>query len=211
MFLGMESGNPHILRMVKKPGSVRHFLRAAEIVRKYEQINARVYLMFGFPGETFGMIRDTLEVAREMNLDWNQIHPLQPLPNTPIYQAAAEYRAFSDAAFARSDYSAKTREATKMGDVLMVDFENIFEKSDPQAIPHLDQYDAIWAHLFFHLNYARLFKETRPIKLHQAYKYIHRMATLVIPRSGFAWSSATTLPIDSTVVSMPKAAHAWLP
>jgi radical SAM superfamily enzyme YgiQ (UPF0313 family) len=187
LFIGMESGNPHILKMIKKPGNVRHFLQAAHVLRKYEQINTRVYLMFGFPGETFGMIRDTIKVARDMGLDWNAIHPLQPLPNTPIYESVAEYRDFSDVTFAHSDYSKKTQVAVKIGDVLAVDFEDVFEENDSKKIPSPDQYDTIWANMFFHLNYERLFAETRPAKLLQAYRYIDRMAHLVVPFSGFAW------------------------
>ena len=41
--IGMESGNPEILKKIKKPGKVRNFLRAADILRKYPQINARVF------------------------------------------------------------------------------------------------------------------------------------------------------------------------
>jgi len=45
---------------------------------------ASVYLMIGFPGETMGMIKDTINVSLEMDLDWYRVKPLQPLPNTPI-------------------------------------------------------------------------------------------------------------------------------
>jgi len=79
--IGMESGNPHILRKIKKPGTVKTFLKAAEILQKYEQINARVFLMIGFPGETYRMILDTINVSLAMNLDWYNVTILQPLPN----------------------------------------------------------------------------------------------------------------------------------
>ena len=38
--IGMESGNPEILNIIKKPGKVANFLRAAEVVKKFKQINA---------------------------------------------------------------------------------------------------------------------------------------------------------------------------
>ena len=85
MILGMESGNEAILKKIKKPGNVRHFLQAAEVLRNYPKINTRVFIMLGFPGETYGQLMDTFNVASEMNLDWSNINILQPLPNTPIF------------------------------------------------------------------------------------------------------------------------------
>ena len=36
--------------------------------------------MIGFPNETFSNIYDTVKVSLEMDLDWYQVSPLQPLP-----------------------------------------------------------------------------------------------------------------------------------
>ena len=86
LIIGMESGNPTILRQIAKPGTVDTFLRAAEVLRRHERINSNVYFMLGFPGETIGMIRDTIEIARRMGLDWYRMKPLQPLPSTPMVE-----------------------------------------------------------------------------------------------------------------------------
>lgn len=88
--IGMESGNPDILKQIRKPGTVKNFIKASEILKKYPKINSRVFLMLGFPGETFGQILDTVNVAKEMAMDWNYITPLQPLPNTPIFDDLVE-------------------------------------------------------------------------------------------------------------------------
>ena len=85
--IGMESGNRKILREVKKPGTVETFIAAAEVLRRYEEIHASVFLMLGFPGETLAMIEDSIDVARQMDLDWYRVSPLTPLPNTPIYDS----------------------------------------------------------------------------------------------------------------------------
>ena len=82
LFIGMESGNKEILRSIKKPGTVKNFLNAASILKKFPQIDARGFLIIGFPGETFAQVTDTFEVAKEMALDWWNIQILQPLPNT---------------------------------------------------------------------------------------------------------------------------------
>ena len=71
--IGMESGNPQILRQIKKPGTVKNFLKAAEVLREFPQIHSSVFLIVGFPEETVSMINDTLTVATEMDLDANEI------------------------------------------------------------------------------------------------------------------------------------------
>ncbi len=89
LILGMESGNEQILKEIRKPGTVRHFLQAAENLRQFPTIHSRVFLMIGFPNETLGQIKDTLDVAKEMDLDWYNIAPLQALPNTPLFRATS--------------------------------------------------------------------------------------------------------------------------
>ena len=64
MSIGIESGNPEILRHIKKSGKVDTFLQAAEMLHKYPQINARALLIIGFPDETLGMIFDTIKLRR---------------------------------------------------------------------------------------------------------------------------------------------------
>jgi radical SAM superfamily enzyme YgiQ (UPF0313 family) len=51
--LGMESGNEEILIEIKKPGTVRNFLEGAEILRRHPKIFTKVFIMIGFPGETY--------------------------------------------------------------------------------------------------------------------------------------------------------------
>ena len=40
------------------------------MLRKYPEINSRVFVMIGFPNETFAQIKDSHEVVMEMGLDW---------------------------------------------------------------------------------------------------------------------------------------------
>ena len=67
--LGMESGNPEILK-IRKPGTVKNFIKAAEVCRQYEEIVTSVFLIIGFPNENMPKILDTISVAKEMDLDW---------------------------------------------------------------------------------------------------------------------------------------------
>ena len=69
----------------------------------------------------------------------------------------------------------------------MIDFENAFRSADPNAIRRPDQCETIWAYMFYHLKYERLFGEGRHIKLHQAYARIDHLVKTIIRRSGIGW------------------------
>jgi len=191
LIIGMESGNPKILHEIKKPGTVTVFLKAAEVLRKYEQINSRVFLMLGFPHETIGMIRDTFNVAQEMNLDWCNITPLQPLPNTPIFAQMALDGLIGAIEFDDIRYNAgargKHRKAAEQKiNVFATDFKEIFDKADYNAVPSKQEIKRFWAFMNYHLNFARLFTEKRPAKQVQMYKYMNFVADEIAPDDAFA-------------------------
>lgn len=189
--IGMESGNPQILRNVRKPGTVKNFLKAAEILRRYEEINARVFLMIGFPGETYRMILDTINVALEMNLDWYNVTLLQPLPNTSIFDSMVAAGLLKDIDFQEIRYNSgaygKHRKAAETSrDLLSSDFKNAFQHVDLDAIPPKEQLDVIWAYMNYHLNFKRLFYEQRPVKLQQLLRYVGYIRDVVSPENAFA-------------------------
>ena len=190
--IGMESGNPEILRQIKKPANVEILLKASDILKKYEQINSRVFLMIGFPGETYRMIHDTIEVSQEMNLDWYNVTILQPLPNTPIFDAMVEEGYFDEVNFDNIRYNSgvygkhrKIAEAEGR-DLLTSDFGSAFRGVDLDKIPPKEELDAIWAYMNYHLNFNRLFTENRPIKLQQQLSYVGNIRDLVAPENAFA-------------------------
>ena len=190
--IGMESGNPKILRDIKKPGNVHKFLAAAMVLRRYEQINARVFLMIGFPGESYRMILDTIDVAKEMNLDWYNVTILQPLPNTPIFESMAQQGLLNELDFKSIRYNSgaygKHRKLADDNnkDVLSNDFADAFKQADMDAVPPAEQLDDIWAYMNYHLNFKRLFRENRPTKLLQQFKYVRNISDLVAPENAFA-------------------------
>lgn len=190
LILGMESGNPTILREIKKPGNVDTFLRAAENLKKFEEIHSRVFLMIGFPNETLSQINDTFTVAREMDLDWYNIAPLQPLPNTPIYKSMVEQgliqenRSFTDIKFNSGPYSRAAERAQSGRELLSLDFKRAFD--DMSKVPSTMELDTIWAYLNFHLNYERLFSESRSTKLQMQSKYVEHICDAIAPDNAFA-------------------------
>lgn len=190
--IGMESGNRKILRDIKKPGTPETFLRAAEVLRKYEQINARVFLMLGFSGETYRMILDTIELSRAMELDWYNITILQPLPNTPIFDSMvkegyinAETLKFGDIRYNSGAYGKHRKKAEQETDLLATDFKDVFNRANLDQVPNREELDTIWAYMNYHLNFKPLFYECRPIKLRQKLQYVENISDLVAPENAF--------------------------
>ncbi len=188
--IGMESGNRKILKDIKKPGTVENFLKAAETFRKFEKINARVFLMIGFPNESYRQILDTINVAKEMSLDWYNVGLLQPLPNTPIFNSMVEggmidteKLEFSDIRY-NSGGLGKHKKQKK--DMLSVDFNKAFQVDDLDLVPEKDKLDDIWAYMNFHLNFKKLLSEEREIKLMQKYRYVKNITDLVSPENCLA-------------------------
>ena len=84
--IGIESGNPEMLKMMKKPGTVQSFRKAALMLRETPEIFTKGFLVIGFPNETVAMLRDSVSLALEMGLDWYPIQVLTPMVGTPIFK-----------------------------------------------------------------------------------------------------------------------------
>ena len=179
LIIGMESGNKEILHEIKKPGTIEIFKKAARIFHKFPSINARVFLMLGFPRETFSMVRDTFEVAREMDLDWSMVTPLQPLPNTPLF-TETDLTEFSEIRFKLGAHGKQRKATEKQVNIFSADFESAFDHP-PDSIPTKTEINSLWAYMNYHLNFERLLTEERPVKHVQMLKYLNYVADVVAP------------------------------
>ena len=188
--IGMESGNPEILKQVKKPGTVKNFIKAGEVFRKHEQIHTSILLIVGFPNETLSMVNDTLEVAQAMDCDWYRISPLQPLPNTPIYDAMVAQGLIEDVGskelrFMGGGFGKQTEieQGLRMAEL---GFREAFSGISLDAVPTKEQVTDLWFYMNYHLNFHRLFSETRPIKIRQQMENLKVLSEVISPENGFA-------------------------
>lgn len=191
--LGIESGNADILRQIRKPGTPRIFRRAAEVLKRYPQINTRALLIIGFPGETLRMILDTVALCEEMNLDWHNLAILQPWKNTPIYDAMVEKGLLGEEGKLKGDVSPyqlgpySRQRAVEMGKIQQSHFgEKIgsgggVDWSDLDRVPDRQELDAIWFYLNVRLNFARLLTENRLVKLQQQLTWLRYVGTRTAP------------------------------
>jgi len=200
--IGIESGNASILRDIKKPGTPRIFLRAAEILSKYPQINTRALLIIGFPNETMRMIFDTVKLCEEMGFDWHNLAILQPWKNTPIYDAMVEQGLLGDQEGSLkgdngvdvSPYQLGTysrQRAIEQGRIQQSHFgeknghnSGFLNASDfyqLDQVPKTCGLDDIWFYMNVRLNFSRLLLETRPMKLQQQLTWLKYVATKTAP------------------------------
>lgn len=196
LIIGMESGNPKILRDVRKPGTVDTFVRAAEVLRRYPSIYSSVYLMLGFPGETMGMIKDTIRVSLEMDLDWYRIKPLQPLPGTPIYDAMIEQGLIerqdgTKVRYVTGAYGKHNQDAEK--GLPPASIEQVFDAVAEDAVPTPEQIDDAWFYMNYALNYKRVLKERREDKLRQHLLFNRDICDLISPENPFALYTSVLL------------------
>ncbi|MBT5870036.1 MAG: B12-binding domain-containing radical SAM protein, partial [Nitrospinaceae bacterium] len=189
--IGVESGNPEILKQIKKPGTVDTFLKAAEVLQKFEQINTRILLMIGFPGETLRMILDTIRLAENMGMDWSNIAILQPWKSTPIYDSMVEQGMIDQEGTLKtsenkiSPYNLgpySRQRAIERGAISHTqNFVEILGDMDLDTVPAPSQLDDIWFLMNYRINFSKLFSETRPVKLDQQYRWLKYIHTLTAP------------------------------
>ncbi len=82
--LGVESGSPRILKLIRKGESNDQVIRAVKMLRE-EGIMSHAFFMIGFPGET----KDDIELSKKLILeaqpDHVEINMVTPYPGTDIF------------------------------------------------------------------------------------------------------------------------------
>lgn len=94
MSLGVESGSPRILTMVKKGETLREMRHKAKLLRDarraYPNFKWRIYLMTGFPTETSSEVQMTWNLAKELQPDRICLSNFVYYPGTAIYEEGLE-------------------------------------------------------------------------------------------------------------------------
>mgnify|MGYP003951124517 CR=1 FL=1 len=198
LHVGIESGNPNILRQIRKPGTVETFLEAAEVLNKFPSINSRALLMLGFPKETLSMIFDTIELAEKINFDWNNLSILQPWKGTPIYEEMSD-----DGLIGMEEGTLKTDDNDKapyqlgtysrqrsieMGKIVQkieIDtsegFLHKIKAENFDIIPSAKNLDDLWFYMNIRINLSKLLRENRVTKIKQQYNFLNYVCNKTAP------------------------------
>ncbi len=85
--LGVESGSDKILKIIGKQITVSQVKKAVAIIKKAD-IATCAYFILGHPGETRETLKQTIDLAVELNTDRVAAGLMVPYPGTRVYQMA---------------------------------------------------------------------------------------------------------------------------
>ena len=87
--LGIESGNPKILKLIKKGITLEQARRAIKITKDVG-VSSHAYFMMGFPGETYEQILDTINFMKKAKPTTSCLSIVTPYPGTELYDIAKQ-------------------------------------------------------------------------------------------------------------------------
>jgi len=88
--IGVESGSSKILEAMGKDQTVED-IREGIIQAKASGLIVRVYLIVGYPGETWDTIHETIDLMLTCRPHEYIVYPLIPYPGTPLFQNPSMY------------------------------------------------------------------------------------------------------------------------
>ena len=160
--VGLESGNEAMLRLIRKPATLKRFRLFAHLSRGYPKIFYIVNFILGLPEERFEQMLDSFALSVDAALDWNNFFTYQPLKNTDAYLA-----------YGGLDDSAGAEELVKRGTTINYNpvrggaFKTVREDDgiataydvldlDPTLVPGAEQGKEIWFTFNTVANFLRL-------------------------------------------------------
>jgi anaerobic magnesium-protoporphyrin IX monomethyl ester cyclase len=82
--IGIESGDPQILKRIKKSISIDNVRQSISTFKK-AGVGVMGYFVIGLPGDTLETVKNTISFSISSGLDYAQYTKLQPMPNSDIY------------------------------------------------------------------------------------------------------------------------------
>ncbi len=88
--IAVESGNAYVQKHVlKKNLDLDKIKEKVDLLKKYN-INIRGFYIIGFVDETIDMMKDTINFADDLNINWSEIKVFTPLAGSEMYDLAEE-------------------------------------------------------------------------------------------------------------------------
>lgn len=166
---GIESGDPDILKNVKKPSSRKHYLAISEILKTFPHIFAKGFLMVGFPDETVGKIWNTINMAREMALDWYPIQIMSPFGGTEITKELVRRGVIDEHTVLSSKMFVGPAGGQRLRERQETDSSNfnpdVLDRSRSGKIPTQMELPDVWFMMDYLINYEPIPRMTDSIKL----------------------------------------------
>lgn len=91
IFFGFESGSQRLLDLMKKRITVEQNKKAIQMCRDVGIISC-AYMMFGFPGEDEGTVRETKKFLQEARPDKSRLSQFIPVPGSDVWNNPRKYK-----------------------------------------------------------------------------------------------------------------------
>ena len=171
MHFGIESGSDKVLREVHKPSGKKHYLALEHKLKKYPQIFTKGFLMVGFPNETLAQIKETIDMAVQINLDWYTIQVVHPLPKTEMHTQMVQMGEIieDEVDVEKLNYGNRTGKLKEREDKEKKnakEFNDVFI-GNLDRLPMKTEMEDIWFTSDYKINYERLNFITEPRQLNK--------------------------------------------
>jgi len=145
--IGIETGNPEMLKRIKKPGNLDAFRRVCKMFDKYPEIFVGGNFMLGFPGESFKQMLDSFRFFMELGLDWGAFTTCQAIRGATAFNefedrfsSQMDSRGGNVQNFIPTRESAKGQLSTGISVFRGLDVFRI----DQESLPDEEQVNEIW-------------------------------------------------------------------
>ncbi len=92
---GIESGNPEILKQVKKGIKIEDIKNAVKWTKE-AGLSVTGHMMVGFPGENEESINMTVKLSQDLDLDFVQFYAVVPFPGSELFDTARKNNTITD-------------------------------------------------------------------------------------------------------------------
>ena len=90
VFLGIESGSPHILKLMSKAATIEKYAEGMKLLRRHDILTFGSFIV-GFPGETDETLKETSDFIKENKPDYWRAQMWYCEPGTPIERRRDEF------------------------------------------------------------------------------------------------------------------------
>ena len=145
--VGIESGNPDMLKKVKKPATHDKFRKLSEMLESFPELFVGGNIIIGLPGEKFFQMMDSFKFCLEINLDWTPMTMCQSIRGASAFSDSGEY--FESQMKAKGENVLNfipVRDSSKgrvEADDTVLHGLDVF-RVDPESEPSADQVREIW-------------------------------------------------------------------
>lgn len=142
--LGIESGSDKILKAMNKGQTKAQCIEGLRNAKESGLLR-RIYLIVGFPGETWDTVKETVDLVAEAEPDEFVVYPLIPYPGTPLWDDPAGFGLLNiDKDFHKYFQIYGNKQSHFVYDLVNADRYELQAMKD-YLVTELERHHAVWA------------------------------------------------------------------